>query len=85
MELEFVDPPEKKRQSWNEFIDELKKNPNRWVVWRRNSWHQMGTLLRKKYPQVEVRLVKTGKNDKGASTYDIYVIWKEESNAELDV
>lgn len=82
MTLEFVDPPNREpRGNWAAFVAELRQHPDRWVIWKRNTFHQNARMLRLKFPNVTTRIVSSGKSDKGQRVYDIYVMWKENPDA----
>jgi hypothetical protein len=76
MEINWVTPPESLRSNSSKpFIEELKKRPYEWALWKTATYASSAYAFRKRYEGIEITLRNAGKNDKGTNVYDIYVMW----------
>jgi hypothetical protein len=85
MEIKWIEPPAKKtgrRGTRLLFIDELRKNPNVWALFREATYPSNSYELKKKFPNLEMTTRFVGKNELGRPLFDIYLRWVEgDSNA----
>ena len=78
MEINWCEPPVKK-STRKEFVNELKKRPKTWALWKSATYASVGYEITKYYPGLKATTHKVGTNDKGIGMYDIYVMWDPEN------
>lgn len=73
MEINWVNPPERKNSNKKEFVNELKANPGVWALWKSSTYASQAYIFKKNFENIEVRSATNGKTDKGTSLFDIYI------------
>lgn len=66
--------PEKTMAKYAGFVEELRKHPHRWAVFKRASSPTFSTRLKAAYPGIETTC-RNVKSPDGKTRFDIYARW----------
>lgn len=72
--------PEKSMAKYKDYVEELKKNPNRWAIFKQEVSPTYSTRLKAAYPGIETACRRKQSSD-GKIRFDIYARWIGESHA----